>query len=47
MKPKANSQTKLSVAFDWLDENLILGDDDKNFVLDKVASFPKVSSEAS
>ncbi len=45
MKPKANSQMKLSVALDWLVENLILGDDDKAFVLHKVAAFLKVSSE--
>ena len=36
---------KLSVALDWLVENSILGDDDKAFVLDKVVSFLKVSSE--
>jgi len=44
-KPKVNSQMKLSVALDWLVENPILGDDDKAFVLDKVVSFLKVSSE--
>ena len=44
-KPKVNSQLKLSVALDWLVENPILGDDDKAFVLDKVVSFLKVSSE--
>jgi len=45
MKPKVNSQMKLSVALDWLVENPILGDDDRTFVLDKVASFLKVSSD--
>ena len=44
-KPKVNSQMKLSVALDWLVENPILGDDDKAFVLHKVAAFLKVSSE--
>ena len=37
MKTKANSHIKLSVALDWLVENPILGDDDRTFVLDKVA----------
>ena len=45
MKPKVNSQIRLSVALDWLVENPILGDDDRTFVLDKVASFLKVSSD--
>ena len=45
MKPKVSPKMKLIVVFDWLVDNAIPGDDDRTFVLDKVVSFLKVSSD--
>ena len=45
MKPKVGPKMKQSVLLDWLVDNAILGDDDRTFVLDKVVSFLKVSSD--
>jgi len=45
MKPKVSPKTKLSVVLDWLVDNAIPDDDDRTFVLDKVVSFLKVSSD--
>ena len=45
MKPKVSPKMKLSVVLDWLVDNALPGYDDRTFVLDKVVSFLKVSSD--
>jgi len=45
MKPKFSPKMKLNIVLDWLVDNVLPGDDDRTFVLDKVVSFLKVSSD--
>ena len=45
MKPKVSPKMKLNIVLDWFVDNVLPGDDDRTFVLDKVVSFLKVSSE--
>ena len=45
MKPKVSPKMKLNIVLDWFVDNVLPGDDDRTFVLDKVVSFLKVSSD--